>query len=146
MKKQLYESRFTKIYYSREDELFEVIRPVPSDISDEKFKSEFLQWKDLVLKYRPKRQLIDNREYAYIIAPDMQEWVDKNVLAPSVKAGLKRVAFLLPSDIFSETSIAQTMEENAGRALKIMYFNDYNEAVDWLLEKPEVIEKYARRI
>lgn len=144
MKETLYKSVYTQIYFHKDNELFEVVRPVPETITDDEFKSEFLKWKDLILEHKPKRQLVDSRDYSYTIVPEMQAWVDENVLGPSVAAGLRRVAFVVPPDFFSEISITQTMEENAGRSFKIMYFKseDYDEAFDWLLEKPEVVKKY----
>lgn len=131
---KVYESEHTVIHFDKDHRLFEVERNVPEKVSDKEFQNDFLGWLDAILKHRPQRQLIDNRNYHYTILPEMQNWVNINVLKPSFEAGLTNVAFVVPADIFSEVSISQTMEEQEGKNFNLRYFEDYEQAKEWLIK------------
>lgn len=62
-------------------------------------------------------------------------WLDKNVNDKAYKAGGKKVAFVLPKDIFGRLSIRtytfMTLKR-ADNSLQIRSFNKIEEAKDWL--------------
>jgi hypothetical protein len=50
-----------------------------------------------------------------------------------LQAGIKKFAYLVSKDLFSQVSIEQTMEEgNAQEIFETCYFADETEALTWL--------------
>lgn len=130
--KTVYNSEYLDVKYDREEKMFYVIRPVPAYISDEEYKKEVEKWSLLYIRYKPVKQIVDMRENFYLITPEMQKWLNENLLAPAYKAGMRRVAFILSADAFAQTSIEQTMDENFGKTFQVSYFTCLNEAWQWL--------------
>ncbi len=70
--------------------------------------------------------------FRFTIVPDVQTWVDKEVFPRFLAVGLKRYALIMSTQIVSQISIEQTMEEGAGNEFQTRYFDDEIEARKWL--------------
>lgn len=79
--------------------------------------------------------LVDTTNSQFSITPDLQEWTAQ-VIAP-LTISLKRMAFVLSPDIFSQVSLQQMMDEKGivDKYEKPRYFENVDEAKAWLFEK-----------
>lgn len=79
--------------------------------------------------------LVDTTNSQFAISPDLQEWTAQ-VIAP-LTASLKRMAFVMSPDIFSQVSLEQMMDETgiADKYEKPRYFENVEEAKTWLFER-----------
>jgi len=102
---------------------------------DEQYKAEMLKFIEFVVLHKPKYHLIKSIDFLYIITIEMQEWTNNTIFPQLINAGIKKIAFLVSSEIISQLSIEQTLEENNASAFAIKYFDSENEAKKWLLEK-----------
>lgn len=104
-------------------------------MSEEEYKVDMFNYLKFVEQYQIKHALIDTRLFGFTITPEVQEWVDK-VIAVKANKIVQKIAFLLPSDIFEQVSIQQTMEEQNGQVYGgVAYFETIEEAIKWLKSK-----------
>ena len=97
------------------------------------FKREMLIFVEKCEQYKPKRELVYLLDMKYGIVPQDQEWMNINVF-PKYKNIIKRMAFLMPTDLLAQMSVEQTMEEETGQGFTQAYFDNEEEARKWLME------------
>jgi|GEM_PF-2906291 len=101
--------------------------------SEEEFRHSMLEVANKVLSYSAIGILVDARKFDFVISIDNQAWYDQHVVPLHLKAGIYKMAFLLPSEFIPQISIEQTMEETQALAQETRYFDSYNAAEDWLM-------------
>ncbi|HAS42311.1 MAG TPA: hypothetical protein DCS93_17670 [Microscillaceae bacterium] len=132
--KLVYKSNYQEIYYLKKDaELYFQWTPLTLQMEDKDYQQEVLQSLKYLKRYKPQKTLINLKQFAYTIDPDMQTWVKKHFLDMMVQQNLTNVSALVVSDdFFAQKSIEQsyedTVQENYSR-----YFDSEAEAKDWLV-------------
>lgn len=106
-------------------------------ISPEEYKNSGEVFKKVYDEYRGKHILHDMRNFTYIITPEEQQWVAEELMADLVaNYELTRMAFVVPEDIFAQTSTEQVTDEIhevAEDIFKSSFFDDPAEGIKWLL-------------
>lgn len=103
--------------------------------SEEEYKSLMLQWVKEIAFYKPVFQLVNYMNYYKPIPTHLQVWINENLIGPSFRAGLKKVAFIISRDFYMQVSLEQTMQEKEGKKFKLKYFDNEVDAEDWLFEE-----------
>jgi len=100
----------------------------------EEFKKEMLDICEYYLDIKPKKLLSDATEMAFLVTPDLQEWVASTISPQFVKAGIKKVAFLVPKEIFAQVALEQMGDESKNNKvpLAVQYFDNKEKANFWL--------------
>ena len=84
--------------------------------------NEFLmlgkEFAKFVSKYKPTRYLNLMNEFKFAITPEIQ----------------KKIATVLPKELFPQVSVEQLVEEEMSLKLKSVIFNDEEEAIAWLMK------------
>ncbi len=101
-------------------------------MTDDCFKKEMMFFLDFFMRYQYPKFYVDARKMNFLIDINIQEWVDENI-TPGFMHVVDKAAFMLPSNIFEQLSVKQTVEETSGNRKKTSYFDDINEAYQWLL-------------
>jgi len=96
------------------------------------YKEQQMAQLNSIKEYQISRFLIDGRQQKFVITPDIQDWTMQNSLSPAISLGLTKVAILLPTEIFAQVSIEQTMGENSGK-FQTKYFESEPEAKKWIV-------------
>ena len=109
-------------------------------LATEKMTSiEFLEsgqeFAKLIIKYNPERYLNLMNEFKFAIVPEIQQKIDEQVVSVFVKNGMKKIATVLPTEIFSQVSVEQMIEEDMSKKLQSKVFDNEQEARAWLLKK-----------
>ena len=118
------------------DDNFLLVKRVDTENKDnEYYKEQILEWKSIIEKFKPERQLIDYTDYTFPITPELQKFTNENLLEDSYKIGLKKVAFLISHNLFVQMSIEKIMDKDAGKMFDIKYFDNFKKAKDWILKK-----------
>jgi hypothetical protein len=133
--KEVYKSNYTSIVYDETNAFFEVKRTISVDLDEDTYKQDFLGWLKVIQTYRPYGVLMIEAQNEYLIVPELQTWINQNVLKPAWEAGVRRLAFLVSEDFIVHLSHEQTMEENSGRMFQTNYFDDIQKAKEWLKNK-----------
>ncbi|HAS39313.1 MAG TPA: hypothetical protein DCS93_02485 [Microscillaceae bacterium] len=139
------ENKYTSIFFDEDLELYEQYwYPESEDMEEEEYKEtitymlEYITEKNYVLL----NYLLDNRDFLFSMSPEMQEWQASNVASVLVKLLEKqgqspqdiKTAIITSEDFISQLSIEQAMEENEVSELTTRYFEDEQEAREWLLD------------
>ena len=134
------DNKFFVAYYDEEHKLFEQIwLPESEYMTNEDYKATALanaaKGKELGLKI--DLYLLDNRNFLFVMAPEMQTWQAENVSSKVADyvtdpAALK-VAIIMSSDFISQLSIEQAINEGHSDSESFRYFDDVEEAREWLL-------------
>lgn len=131
---EIYQSLYLTIRYTESDSLFVLDwSPETEDISDAGYQKELLAYAKNLQKYKPRRVLIDASKAVYAITPEMQQWINKNVIAVAIGSGLQKTATLLSRDFITKLSIEQTFDEDKSAAISRRFFEKHDQAMQWLL-------------
>jgi hypothetical protein len=100
-------------------------------MTESEFKQLSLLYVDFVEQYRCPNVLIDLRELNYIISPEEQQWSASTVFPRVYKAGQRRVAYIVNTDLVTQLSVEQAMEEREGAWFDTQYFDNIAQAYQW---------------
>ncbi len=134
MRRKLKKTEYVTYYGDLDVSLLEQIwENEEENMTTEDYKNDMKNYLNLVTAYNFKLNLINTKFFGYFITPEVQAWVDENIFTIT-KNIVEKIAFVVPTDIVSQISIEQTMEEaNALGYKKVAYFNTNEEARIWLL-------------
>lgn len=106
--------------------------PATARMRTEEFKQEMRSFVEMCEKYLPERDLVDLIDMNYIITPEEQDWVNAEIF-PRFMNIIKRLALVMPAGIFESTALEQTMEEETDKEFYQKYFDEENQALEWLM-------------
>jgi len=129
----LRENEFNQLVWEAPHKLMVLRRFDVLDMTDELYQQEALFLVNMAEKYRPSCILMDNRKFSYPIIPSLQEWVNKNIFPRLFMSDLRRGAFLISPDFFTQVSVEQTLAEREGQKFVVCYFHHETDARKWLL-------------
>lgn len=131
---KIYESPNWAIYWHIKGEVIHLVfTPNTSKISEKEYLDELKAFIPLVEKYKPKAILADTRNFGFVNSPDVQEWINENILALYAKIGVRKHAILISSDLFTAVAVEMTMDEDRSGTFQNQYFEDETLAKTWLL-------------
>lgn len=129
----IHNSKHILIEYDEANALFIFKFTDLAAISEGDFKQELETQASLSEKYHPMRFLFHSKNFDYAISPDFQQWIDDNIFPRYIAAGVKKFAYIMSADMISQLSIEQTMEEKKAAAFETRFFENEEEAMEWLL-------------
>jgi len=101
-------------------------------MTDVEFRNVKISWLNKITEVRPKNLLIDASKNHYIVGPTMQTWI-LDVLEAIGNLGVMKLAIILPTSVFPNTSFLQIMEEIKQPSYHIRQHHYKDEAMNWLL-------------
>ncbi len=132
--KTLHTSKYYEILFDKSKSLvIHKALPATSDMSDENFKQEMILFAEICEKYTPTRDLVNLINMNYSIVPKMQEWVNTEVF-PRFMNTIDRMALVMPFGIFQLVALEQTMEEETAQNFYQKYFDNEEEALEWVMK------------
>ncbi len=99
---------------------------------DDDFKREILGEKKAIEEVKPKVIFADVLQMKYAIAPNMQEWHNKQIFPAFALAEVRKLAVLVSPDVFVQVGIEQLVEDGSGKELITRYFEEEAKAISWL--------------
>jgi len=118
-----------------DDHFFLIKRFDSAEESAKTYKTIIDEWRQVVEKYKPKKQLIDYSDYSFKITPELQQYTFENLVKPAYKVGVRRVAFLIAHDLFAQMSVEEIMKKDTGEMFEVRYFDDFQKSKEWLLNE-----------
>ena len=139
------ENKYTSVHFDEDLNLYEQVwNTETEDMEEEEYKDIITQLiatlEDKVDSYIIHNYLLDNRNFLFSMSPEMQEWNAKNSTQFFVdlmeKQGLDSVknAIIVSADFISQLSIEQAFEENQEGEQYTKYFEEEQEAREWLFD------------
>lgn len=103
-------------------------------MNDQDYKTSMQAYGERVQMHKHTLLLVDMQNSQFAISPELQEWTAKEI-APMTMS-LRRLAFVMSPDIFSQVSLEQMMEEDGiAESYKPHYFDNIEEAKKWLFSE-----------
>lgn len=131
--KNIYQSPTWIIYWHNEAKcLHFIFQEYTKLLQEEEYREELVKFIELVKEHQPKSIYADTREFYFTIAPELQEFINENILAVYSEIGVEKHAILVSKDIFSAVSVEQTMEEDEKPSYENCFFDDEQEVSKWL--------------
>ncbi|OQX98020.1 MAG: hypothetical protein B6I24_06590 [Bacteroidetes bacterium 4572_128] len=130
---EIYRNKYVKFIYDAKNLSINYYWSAETEyMSDEEYKKVMLIGIDYVKKFNPKNLLADQKNYKFIVTPDLQLWNAKETLPEIFKiGGIVKYAIIESDDFITMLSMKQTMEEDQNKKYKIMFFNNEKEAKEW---------------
>jgi hypothetical protein len=121
------------IQYGQERNILEIVwKPTTEKFSDTTFKTEFEGLTKMVLKYSPKVVLFDNRKFNFAMSPEIQAWTSQTFPVPAYECGVRKIAFLVGTDIFAQISVENSVDLGPKDKIETQYFDHIDKAQEWL--------------
>ncbi len=131
----LHKSKYVEIIHEKDNSLIiDKFLSETSEMTTDEFKKEMQIFAEMCEKHKPERELVHLLDMKYIIVPDVQEWMN-NEIFPKYENIIKRMAFLVSTELASQMSVEQTMDEEVGQKFIQQYFDSEEKARNWLMEK-----------
>ncbi len=132
---KIYQSKYVSHIYYLDQQILEAIWTEGGLMNDDEYRQESLNFIQAARNHRPKAGLIDTRDFQFTIVPETQEWLNTVIFPELIKAGIRKMAFLVTDDLFSQVSIEQAMDEKTAKeGFQTRFFDDYESAKAWVLE------------
>lgn len=130
--KTVIKNKYQEIFYSGFQKfLMQVWLKRTVVMSDKEFQKEMLLLLRHLKKNKVEKLLVDMRCFFYIVIPEMQVWIDRNVNAYLQNNEVK-VAYVMSPDDFTKISVNQTLEEVAGLEMDKDFFEKLEDAKRFL--------------
>ena len=100
----------------------------------ENFKTEMLELAKIFEQTQPEKVLIDMQNFFFVVVPELQEWVSIEVNSKLAEMDKTKTAYIVSPDLFASVSVAQTLDESAGKDMNHKFFDKEKEARSWLME------------
>ena len=111
MKLQVYQTKFTEfVKDSNLSVAYMKWLPETADMTEEEFKEEVVKRLDTCRAASLKKILADDRNFAFLVTPSIQEWLGKTFVNYTVH----KHAMILPAEIFSQVSIESVIMMRSG--------------------------------
>ncbi|MEH0156698.1 hypothetical protein V6R21_21390 [Limibacter armeniacum] len=136
MRKKLLDTSFLMCYYYPSLRLLEAEwKPETRRMKDADYKKTMLGFVENVTATKPRFILVKATDFVYVIDPEVQQWVNNEVISVLIDTGAEKMAFTLNPDLITQLSIEQTMDSPSAKTyLQTHYFVDEKKARKWLME------------
>ncbi|HAS47281.1 MAG TPA: hypothetical protein DCS93_42785 [Microscillaceae bacterium] len=133
----LIDNKYNQIYIDQDTGIhYHITKKDTMYMSEEEFKDMLLKWKQSILTIRPKYSIVDNRDFNFFIAPEMQLWTVENI-ANEVYKVLEKSCFVMPEEFIANLSVAQLTDEvnQKEEEQRMHYFSTMEKAKSWILSE-----------
>lgn len=76
-------------------------------------------------------KILSNTKELSIVKKEDTDWVAKDITPALVSNGMKKMAFIVPSNAFAQMSV-NNFKEDANKIVSIRYFDDIQKAKEWM--------------
>ncbi|MEH0156697.1 hypothetical protein V6R21_21385 [Limibacter armeniacum] len=143
MKQELSSNEFLKDFYVPAYNMVEAYwQKTSNTLTDELFKESLKMYLNDIRKVKPSCVYVRTIDFFFTVSPELQSWVDNEIIAKMVQVGVKKAAFSVSSELVIQLSVEQIFDEPiASMNLLTHFFPTEEEAKRWLLKKDIGVQK-----
>ncbi len=102
------------------------------EMKDNEYQSEMLRVLKEFSELKPVNVLADIRDSEFVVLPELQIWLNENVIAKIVEVSMKRLFLLLKDNLIQQLNYEQIIDEDKTKAFQTFYLNDEAKVFEWL--------------
>ncbi len=134
---QIYKNQYFSLsFYQANTLLIYVAFPQSANMAKEDLEEGFIKTSEIVEELKPRFFLSDARQQLAVIPPAIQLWIAQNIYPRWQNAGLQKLAIIIPTELITNLSIQQTVDEvdevKKSEGYEIRYFDSDEVAKNWL--------------
>ena len=84
-----------------------------------------------IFQQRQIDKIISDTQNASLVKKEDTDWVATIIIPKLVQRGLRCMAFIVPTNVFTQISVDNFKNEAKG-GVRIQYFDDYEKAKEWI--------------
>ena len=108
-----------------------------TEVTEDANPKDFKDWNKALVKVTEScnsiRLLANTLNYKFLITTDLQKWSVSNIFQPFAKAGIRKIAIIVPLDLFPNIALKQFSDEYEEGNIETIFFTDLEEARTWLI-------------
>lgn len=120
------------IIIERDDNLKCLIQNWRGFASSDKFRDGIKKTEEL-FKDKTLNKILSNTKDFGMVKKEDTEWVSTHSMPTLIERGLRYMAFVIPSNVFSQMSV-ENFKKQSENAVQIRYFDDVDKAKEWMEE------------
>jgi hypothetical protein len=132
------------LYWTSATGIFEeVFKETTAEMSDKQLKEYHLEKLDIMAKCKCDGSdthtssfngiLMDTSLFFYEITPELQKWIDENIVSFFNERGLKKLAITIAPGIFEQVAVEDASAECSNK-YEVKFFPETSAAKRWLLQ------------
>ncbi|MCU0446748.1 MAG: hypothetical protein MUE85_17715 [Microscillaceae bacterium] len=132
----LFQSHYLKVCFNSQNTILHTYWQTQADMEEEDYRQvllDYLHWVHITLA---SKVIIDARKSTYSIPIETQKWINENIYIPAVAAGVRRLAYIISEDFFTQLSLELIVEDTDKEKFEDVFvqkfFTQESEAVAWL--------------
>ena len=125
----VHETAYLEVFFDQPNDLFIQTWKL-SPKTNIAFKGEMLKFVHKYKEYSPSKALWLHENFKFMIDLETKKWTEKNVIVPCVKAGNKKLAFVVSENIFSHLSVLDSFKGTKIDSPK--HFPNKSLAMEWI--------------
>lgn len=135
---KIYESPYLVIEYIEEGNYqINTWLPNSKNLDDAIFKTEVSEQAKVALEKNIVAFVTDTTSLFFTIHPEVQKWVNEIIFKKMCEAGVKKLALLSSSDLVTQLSVEQLVDDYTLKGFAIEFFDDTEKAKEWILSPME---------
>lgn len=130
----IYQSDYLQIDAFDEQRLLELTwLPATSHMIAEEYKNEHVELLKFMLAQKTEKVLGNIKNLGFVASPQVQEWMNENIFVPAMGVGFSKLAVVMSTEFLAQLAIEQVMDEEVGQQIMTKYFDDVEEAKEWII-------------
>ncbi len=131
----LLQTPFVDVHLDTEKKLFKLIwKEATEDMSPNQFQEVLTRYAK-ELDQRGTCVLHEMSQMKFIVTPELQDWVDKNINKKAISVGITKAAIVVSPEIFTSISVQQSLNKENAKTATIAYFDNEAKAEEWILSQ-----------
>lgn len=129
-------NKYFTSYFDEDLKLYEIVWHKESEkMEDEEYKKLMTRDRDLLSQNYSKINyvIINIVQRLHTMSPELQDWSSATISPTFVELGTSKVAIIRSKDFSTQFSLEQAMEEDQAAEGVVEYFDNDEEAKQWLL-------------
>lgn len=134
----LFKDNYIYIKHDKTNQFLHTIWFTDADMQEETYLNVLRNYLRYVRLTNAKNVLIDACASTYTVPPVLQETINQEIYIPAFEAGVRKLAFLVSSDFYTQLSLEVLVDDTEAlqevNSLQQQFFEDEQVALDWLLQ------------
>jgi hypothetical protein len=132
----LFQDNYLKILHQNSPSTLYTYWTTDLNMEDDDYRATLLKYLEWVHITKAEKVMIEASKSTYSVPVETQEWINYNIYLPAIQAGVKRLAYVVSEDFFTQLSLELIVEDTDkaqyNEPFRQKFFTQESEAIAWL--------------